>query len=130
MVGGTRRLDRNLFLRRGVFLRGERHIRVALSADEPLVHGLEASAYSKGKRRCARLLTFALEAGEGHHFPLFDEEVVAEFAGFTDAFELETHEVAFCVGNALAEGSFDVDGEAFGAPDLCFHGCCAGGVLA
>lgn len=75
-------------------------------------------------------LTFSLKAGERHHFPLLDEEVVADLAGFTDALELKTHEVSFCVGDALAEGSFNVDGEAFGTSDLCFHGCCTGGVLA
>jgi hypothetical protein len=71
-----------------------------------------------------------LKAGERHHFPLLDEEVFADFAGFTDALKLKPHEIAFYVGDTLAEGSFNVDSEAFGTSDLCFHSCCTGGVLA
>lgn len=74
-------------------------------------------------------LTFSLETRQGHHLPLLNEKILALLAGFTDLLELLAHEVSLRVTDALGEGAFYVDGEAFGALDLGFHGGGTGRLL-
>jgi len=78
---------------------------------------------NKGKR-----LTFSLQTGQWHEFPLLDEEVAAFLAGRAYFLELFFHEFSFNVGYALGECAFNVNGKSVGALDSCFHGCGGGGV--
>lgn len=91
-------------------LRWERHVGVRFAANQSFVH-----------RRIA--IAFSLETRQWHHLPLLDKEILALLARFTDFLELLAHEIPFRVTDALGEGAFHINSEAFWALDLGFH-CC------
>ena len=62
--------------------------RVLVTADESIVHCLEACA-------------LALQAWQGHQLPLFDEEVTSVLARLANLFELLAHKLALRVTDTL-----------------------------
>lgn len=62
--------------------------RVLVTADESIVHGLEACALT-------------LQTWKGHQLPLLDEEVTSVLASLANLFELLAHKLALRVTDAL-----------------------------